>query len=256
MTKNYITDLVEDLEDMAGQYLSGVDRETLESESAADDQCLYLLEVLGKIEPDSVGFKWSKNSWWHPENRGNESEYEVKELPQGITEQELIYALIQMAKEYLSFNTDFFTHSFMSAEEGTLRTLEELGYMTTDDDITYHLTSKPCFTLQDKIHKLEEICRYKGTVVTNNFPGLTKKLGEKYFYLEHCYKPISLTAVAYSASLIGGRKETDEFIDAQGESTTSLEEAIDNLLKCPELNLLEIRKKFSSDTQTNQEPKE
>ena len=48
MTKNYIPDLIEDLEDMAGQYLSGVDGETLDSESAADDQCLYLLEVLGK----------------------------------------------------------------------------------------------------------------------------------------------------------------------------------------------------------------
>lgn len=246
MTKNYIPDLVEDLESMAGQYLSGVDRETLLLLYSADDHCLYLLEVLGKIEPDSVGFRWTKSSWWHPENRRNESEYEIKELPQGITEQELIYALIQMAVEYLSFGTDFFTHSFMSAGEGTLRTLKELGYMTTDGIATYSLTNKPCFTLQDKIHKIEEICRYKGTLKTNKFPDLTDKLGEPYYYLDLSCKPLEATLVRYTANLIGGRERGEEFWDAREvESTTSLEDAIDNLLKCPELNLIEIRKKFS-----------
>jgi hypothetical protein len=248
MTKNYIPDLIEDLEDMAGQYLSGVDGETLDSESAADDQCLYLLEVLGKIEPDTIGFKWTRNSWYNNHSKSR-SEFEVKELPQGITEQELIYALIQMAKEYIAFGTnDYFTHSFMSAGEGTLRTLEELGYMTTKDKITYSLTSKPCFTLQDKIHKIEEICRYKGNLKTNKFLDLTSKFGERYYYLELCCKPLNPTQVEYTAYLLAGRRETGEFIDAEAESMTSLEEAIDNLLKCPELNLLEIRKKFSLGT--------
>ena len=247
MTKNYIPDLIEDLEDMAGQYLSGVDGETLDSESAADDQCLYLLEVLGKIEPDTIGFKWTRNSWYNNHSKSR-SEFEVKELPQGITEPELVYALIQMAKEYLSISTDLFTHNFMSADEGTLRTLEELGYMTTKDEVTYSLTSKPCFTLQDKIHKIEEVCRYKGNLVTSKLPDLTTKFGERYYYLELCCKPLNPTQVEYTAYLLAGRRETGEFIDAEAESMTSLEEAIDNLLKCPELNLLEIRKKFSLGT--------
>ena len=249
MTKNYIPDLIEDLEDMAGRYLSGVDGETLDSESAADDQCLYLLEVLGKIEPDTIGFKWSKNAWWHQENQGkNESGLKIKKLPQGITEQELAHTLIQMAVEYLSFGTDFFAKSFSSAGEETLETLEELGYMTTKDEVTYYLTNKPCFTLQDKIHKIEEICRYKGSLVTSKLPDLTTKFGERYYCLDLCCKPLNPTQVEYTAYLLAGRREMGEFIDAQAESMTSLEEAIDNLLKCPELNLLEIRKKFSLGT--------
>ena len=247
MTKNYIPDLIEDLEDMAGQYLSGVDGETLDSESAADDRCLYVLEVLGKIEPDTIGFKWTRNSWYNNHSKSR-SEFEVKELPQGITEPELVYALIQMAKEYLSISTDLFTHNFMSADEGTLRTLEELGYITTKDKITYSLTNKPYFTLQDKIHKIEEICRYKGSLVTSKLPDLTTKFGERYYCLDLCCKPLNPTQVEYTAYLLAGRREMGEFIDAQAESMTSLEEAIDNLLKCPELNLLEIRKKFSLGT--------
>jgi hypothetical protein len=253
--KNYIIDLVEDLEDMAGLYICGLDRKTLESKSAADDHCLYLLEVLGKIEPAAPGFKWTKNSWWHLENRGNESDFEITELPQGITEQELVYTLIQMAKEYLAFGSNDFTHSFISAGEGTLKTLEELGYMSTEDKIIYSLTNKPCFTLQDKIHKIEEICRYKAALRTNKFSDLSTKLGEQYYYLQLCCKPEKANYSKFSANLICGRElQNDEFWDAAGlESTESLEDALDNLLKCPELNLLEIKKKFSSDKQINQE---
>jgi hypothetical protein len=261
MTENYIANLIEDLEDMAALYLTSYYKENLESRSAADDHSLYLLEVLGKIEPDDVGFKWTKNSWWHPENKKSESEFEIKQLPQGITEQELVYAVIQIAKKYLSFSPNLFnhnypnlfTHNYMSAAEATLKTLQKLGYMTTEDKITYSLTNKPCFTLQDKIHKIVEICRYKGSLKTSKFPDITDVLGEQFYYLELCSKPLSPGLVVCKACLMTQREKGYAcFVDAEAESNISVEDAVDKLLKCPELNLLEIRNKFGLSTQTIQ----
>lgn len=135
---NIISELVDALETMALQYLSDLDMIWLEAEREVDSKCLEVLEKLGKLEKTEEGFyTWTKQSENHKDNPCSNYIFLVKELPLTLTQQEVITALVGMAKEYLTYgNESWMTHNLMSAGEQTLDILRRLGIVKTEDDVT------------------------------------------------------------------------------------------------------------------------
>lgn len=66
-------------------------------------------------------------------------------------EKRLIHNLSWMCMQYLSNNFEDFEqveHKFMSAGEGSLKTLQELGFATTEDNYSYRIYSEKVNSLE------------------------------------------------------------------------------------------------------------
>jgi hypothetical protein len=105
-TVNTIPELVETLEGMALQYLSDLDAVYLEADTETDWLCLDTLEKLGKVEKLCEGrYTWSKSSEYYGSNSTLDSDkFLVIELPAAVTKQEVVTALVNMSKEYLTYS--------------------------------------------------------------------------------------------------------------------------------------------------------
>lgn len=139
-TFNIISRLVESLETMALQYLSDYDLVNLEVDKQADLLCLDTLEKLGKVNKLCDGkYTWSRSSEYYALNSTLDShKFLVKELPTTVTKEQVIKALADMAKEYLTYsNKNWMTHSFISAGQQTLDVFCNLGIVKTYDNLTY-----------------------------------------------------------------------------------------------------------------------